>query len=88
MTTKVTYPVWRFYKVEDSDLKLIKSFTNSGDFPILNIGDKVQLSSYEEPHTYFLITDRIIHFDTRADVGFGDIDYYVRFYDDPTMIQN
>lgn len=88
MTTRITYPVWRFYKVEGLDLKLIKSFTNSGDFPILNIGDKIQLSSYEEPHTYFLITDRIIHFDKRDSVSFGDIDYYVRFCDDPIMIQN
>ena len=88
MTTKIKYSVLRFYKVEGSDLKLIKSVTNSGDFPILNIGDKVQLSTYEKPHTYFLITDRIIHFDTRDDVSFGDVDYYVRFCDDPTMIQN
>lgn len=81
MITKIKYPVWRFYKVEGSDLKLIKSIVNSGDFLILNIGEKVQLSSYEKSHTYFLITDRIIRFDTRDDVSFGDIDYYVTFYD-------
>ena len=81
MATRIIYPVWRFYKVEGLDLKLIKSFTNSGDFPILNIGDKIQLSSHKEPHTYFLIIDRIIHFDASDYASFGDIDYYVTFYD-------
>ena len=87
MTTRVTYPTYRFYRQDKpGKFNFVKSVTNSGVFPVFNIGDKVQLVSCERENTFFLITDRIVHTETAFHIIAGDIDYYVRFCDDPTMI--
>lgn len=89
MTTTITYPTYRFYRQDKpGKFDFLKSVINSGAFPVFNIGDKVQLVSCAGDHTFFLITDRIVHTETAFDIVAGDIDYYVRFCDDPKLIQN
>ncbi len=87
--TRIVYPTYRFYRQDKpGKFVFVKSVTNSGTFQVPNIGDKVQLVSCAGDHTFYLITDRIVHFETAFDIVAGDIDFYVRFCDDSTQIQD
>lgn len=82
-------PKWKFYRETSKGKYTLVTYIHQVEgVSTPQIGDKVRLVPDENIHSFFLITDRIVHFYGDYDVTVGDIDFYVRFCNDATLIQN